>query len=188
MTTNNTDHPSNHHGSGCSEVRRGLANFRPELYARAMRLSRSPSQADDIVQDTMVRALRFERQYRPGTNLRAWLNQVLMSVFLTKCRTRKRERRALDKLTHDPCCWLKRDTPSVMQSLSAAPAKALAGLPEPYRNAVKLVDLKQLSYRDAAARLDVPVGTVMSRLHRGRRLLAAKLSHAPAPQLVAAAA
>lgn len=157
------------------EVRNGLAALRGDLYARALRLSRSPSQADDIVQETMLRALRFESQYRAGTNLRAWVSQVLVSVFLTQCRRNKRERRALDQLLHDPCAWIKRDAPSVMRNLSSRPAMALASLPQSYRDAVELVDLEELSYRDAAERLGVPVGTIMSRLHRGRKQLAAQL-------------
>lgn len=163
-----------------SEVRRGLEALRPELFARALRLSRSRAHAEDIVQDTMLRALRFEDQFRRGTNLRAWLGQVLMSVFLTDCRRGKRERRALDHLTRDPCAWTKNDPPAPMKGLSAVPLRALAGLPETFRRAVELVDLEELSYRDAAARLGVPVGTVMSRLHRGRKLLAATLA-SPAP-------
>lgn len=162
-----------------SEVRRGLAALRPELYARALRLSRSPSRADDIVQEAMLRALRFENQYRAGTNLRAWVGQVLVSVFLTQCRRGKRERKALDNLTRDPCAWLKKDAPAVMRSLSPRPARALANLPDSYRATVRLVDIDGLSYREAAAHLDVPVGTIMSRLHRGRKLLAETLRDTP---------
>jgi RNA polymerase sigma-70 factor, ECF subfamily len=158
-----------------SEVRRGIVALRPELYARALRLSRSPARADDIVQETMLRALRFEDQYHAGTNLRAWVCQVLMSVFLTNCRRDKRERRALDNLTRDPCAWLKKDEPSPVRTLTRRSMTALEGLPESYRSAVQLVDIGGMSYRDAADRLGVPVGTIMSRLHRGRKLLAAQL-------------
>lgn len=162
-----------------TEVRAGLAALRPKLYARALRLTRSPAHAEDVVQETMLRALRFEGQFREGTNLSAWVGQVLMSVFLTQCRRKKRERKALDNLTHDPCAWLKKDSEKTkLKSLTKRPAQALEGLPEGYRNAVKLVDLEDLSYREAAERLDVPVGTIMSRLHRGRKLLAAQL-HEP---------
>ena len=101
-----------------------------------------------------------------------------MSVFLTQCRRRKRERRALDNLTQDPCAWIKHDAPATMKALSASPSRALANLPEGYRSAVQLVDLQDLSYREAAERLDVPVGTIMSRLHRGRKMLAAQLVEA----------
>lgn len=169
-------------GASSSEVREGLAALRPALYARALRLSRSPSQADDIVQEAMLRALRFEKQYRAGTNLRAWVGQVLVSVFLTQCRRNKRERKALDNLTRDPCAWLKKDAPTVMQSLSPRPAHALANIPESYRSAVQLVDIQSMSYREAAERLNVPVGTIMSRLHRGRKLLAQTLGDHVVPQ------
>jgi RNA polymerase sigma-70 factor (ECF subfamily) len=160
---------------GSREVRRGLPLLRPQLFARALRLSRCPARADDIVQETMLRALRFEKQYRAGTNLKAWVGQVLMSVFLTQCRRKKRERRALDGLTRDPCAWPKKDAPALMMSLSARPAQAMASLPESYRDAVRLVDIQGLTYRDAANQLSVPVGTIMSRLHRGRKLLAKQL-------------
>jgi RNA polymerase sigma-70 factor (ECF subfamily) len=168
-----------------SEVRDGLTKLRGDLYARALRLSRCPSRADDIVQETMLRALRFETQYRSGTNLKAWVGQVLMSVFLTQCRKSKRERRALDNLTRDPCAWTKSDAPSMMRTLSATPAKALAQLPEGYRHAVQLVDIDDLSYREAADRLGVPVGTIMSRLHRGRKLLANELHETAEPAMAA---
>ncbi len=157
------------------EVRRGLAALRPELYARALRLARCPAQADDIVQEAMLRALRFEDQYRAGTNLRAWVGQVLMSVFLTQCRRKKRERNALDGLTRDPVAWPKKDPAVVMTQLTSRPARAVQSLPESYRVAVVLVDIQGLSYREAADQLAVPVGTIMSRLHRGRKLLADQL-------------
>lgn len=179
-TTHRTD-TTNTHGehAGRREVRSGLAALMPEMYARALKLSRSPSRADDIVQETMLRALRFETQYRAGTNLKAWVGQVLMSVFLTDCRKSKRERRALDNLLHDPCAWTKSDAPTTMRSLSKTPARALAKLPDGYRSAVQLVDIDELSYREAADSLGVPVGTIMSRLHRGRKLLAEQLDPRP---------
>jgi RNA polymerase sigma-70 factor (ECF subfamily) len=124
----------------------------------------------------MLRALRFEDQFRAGTNLRGWLNQVLISVFLTECRRAKRERRALGNLTTDPCAWTKSDAPVAMQALSASPSRALALLPESYRVALQLVDLDGLSYREAAERIGVPVGTIMSRLHRGRKLVRSTLA------------
>ncbi len=164
-----------------TELRQGLAKLRPELYARALRLSRSPSQAEDIVQDAILRALRFEDQFQPGTNLRAWVGQILLSVFLTQCRRKKRERRALENLIDDPCAWVKRDPPAVMSTLSPKPARALASLSDGYRQVLQLVDLDGLSYREAAMRLGVPDGTIMSRLHRGRRLLAGVLREQPEP-------
>jgi RNA polymerase sigma-70 factor (ECF subfamily) len=109
-------------------------------------------------------------------------------VFLSHCRRNKREQRALDNLHRDPCAWVHSDPPSAMASLSPKPARALASLSAGYQQVVRLVDLEGLSYREAAERLDVPVGTVMSRLHRGRRLLAGLLGEAPATASTAVAA
>jgi RNA polymerase sigma-70 factor (ECF subfamily) len=177
---NTTTQSRNTMTEGEREVHLGLAALRPAMYGRALRLCRCPSRADDVVQEAMLRALRFAGQYHAGTNLKAWVGQVLMSVFLTQCRRKKRERRALDGLTTDPCAWLKKDAATMMTSLSQRPARALASLPDSYRTAVQLVDIQDLSYRDAADRLGVPVGTIMSRLHRGRKLLAAQLTEQPA--------
>ena len=159
-----------------ADLRRGLTALRPELFGRALRMSRSPALAEDLVQDTVERAIRFESNYQPGTNLRAWLHQILFSVFITRCRRSRRERNALDVLASDPCAWTSPDAaPTDMDALSPGVARALAALPPSFRDVVVLVDLDELSYKDAAAKLRVPVGTIMSRLHRGRRLLAEAL-------------
>lgn len=164
-------------------MRAALTEVLPSLEARAMKLCGNAADARDLVQDTVERALRFEHSYRRGTNLRAWMQQVLFSVFVTKCRRRKRERRALEVLTSDPCAWTHRDGPPAMQQLSPGVQRALDSLPEQFASVVYLVDLNERSYKDAAAVLDVPIGTVMSRLFRGRKLLAAALSE---PELAAA--
>jgi len=158
-----------------SELRARLAAYWPDLYRRALRLSRNDAIALDVIQDTFERALRFEDQYEPHSNLRAWLQRILHSVFVTRCRRLRRERRALENLMNDPCSWTLPDGYSAQQALSPAVARALASLPEPFRRAVELVDVADLSYRDAASSLGVPLGTVMSRLHRGRRMLAEAL-------------
>ncbi len=161
-----------------SELRASLVTLLPELKARALRLSRCPSVADDLVQDTVERAMRFEQNYIPGTNARAWLFQILFSVFITRCRRSRRENRAIGSLTVDPCAWTAQDAAPTMSALAPALSRRLADLPESFRRAVELVDLGELSYRDAADKMGVPVGTVMSRLHRGRKLLAASLTPA----------
>jgi RNA polymerase sigma-70 factor (ECF subfamily) len=158
-----------------AELRLGLAELAPELFGRALRLARCPAAAEDLVQDTVERAMRFETYYEPGTNLRAWVHQILFSVFITRCRRRRRERNALKVLHRDPNAWTLPDAPTAAAILSPGVARALAALPEAFRGAVVLVDLEELSYKDAARRLGVPVGTVMSRLHRARRLLAEAL-------------
>lgn len=168
-----------------SAVADGLGPLLPLLRARALRLTRNPGDADDLVQDTVVRALRFESSFRSGTDLRAWLNRILMSVFVTRCRRKKRERRALDTLTVDPCAWTHSDAPPPMRSLPRSLSGALGRIPDQFARVVQLVDLEDHSYREAAERLGVPVGTVMSRLFRGRRLLANLL--APTPDVAQAA-
>ena len=170
------------------DLRLGLAKLSPELFGRALRMARSPELAQDLVQDTCERAMRFEAQYQRGTNLRAWVYQILFSVFVTRCRRGRRERNALDVLSSDPCAWTMPDAAAVMHDLSPPVAGALDQLPRGFRDAVVLVDIEELSYKDAAQRLGVPVGTVMSRLHRGRRLLAEALreTHQPSEQRFAA--
>jgi len=158
-----------------SELRSRLAAYWPDLYNRALRLSRNDAIAQDVIQDTFERALRFESQYEPNSNLRAWLQRILLSVFVTRCRRLRRERRALEQLTNDPCSWTLPDGFASTQALSPTVARALDSIPESFRRAVELVDLADLSYRDAATMLGVPLGTVMSRLHRGRRMLAEAL-------------
>ena len=170
------------------DLRHDLAALAPDLFGRALRLARSPAAAEDLVQDTIERAMRFAPSYRQGTNLKAWTYQILFSVFISGVRKHRRETRAVAALGADPCTWTARDAEPAMKGLSLSAARALASLPPAFRDAIVLVDLEELSYRDAAARLGVPVGTIMSRLHRGRRLLAAALrppAEAPAAPIFA---
>jgi RNA polymerase sigma-70 factor (ECF subfamily) len=159
----------------------GLVALVPELKARACRLAGDPTTADDIVQDTIERALKFAAQYEKGTNLRAWVYQILFSVFITRYRRSRREKNALRTLTLDPCAWTAPErfaAPDASVSLSPRAQAELDSLPETFRAVVKLVDLDELTYREAANELGVPVGTVMSRLHRGRKLLASHFDQA----------
>ncbi len=162
-------------GAPGGELRRALISLRSDLHARALRMSRSSAVAEDLVQDTIERAIKFESHYIPGTNVRAWVHQILFSVFITRCRRLRRERNALSWLSTDPNAWTTPNADAPMQRLSPAIQRALDKLPEVFRRAVELVDLGELAYKDAADLMGVPVGTVMSRLHRGRKLLAAEL-------------
>jgi len=155
----------------------------PRLRAHARRLCKNDSDAGDLVQDTVLRALDYETHFTEGSNLRAWLQQILRSVFISRYRRSGRERRALDRLAHDPCAWTRRDAAPTMSRLTATAQGALSGLPEPFRHVVELVDLAGYEYRDAAQALAVPVGTVMSRLHRARRVLAQQLTDTPAAEV-----
>lgn len=159
-----------------AELRRGLVAFGPELAGRALRLTRSEAAAADLVQDTLERAMRFEDHYRPGTNLRAYLHQILFSVFVTGCRRRRRERAALERLGGDPNAWTTPAPVGAPGALGKGARLELDKLPAGFRQVVELVDLDERSYKDAASTLGVPVGTVMSRLHRARKLLAQGLS------------
>ncbi len=161
------------------ELHAGLVALVPELRSRAMRLCGEPSAADDIVQDTLERALRFADQYQRGTNLRAWAFQILFSVFVTRWRRRRRDRNAVENLAADPCAWTRPAAFTAPDagwgSLTASTRRKLDALPDGFRAVIVMVDLQERSYREAARELGVPVGTVMSRLHRGRKLLAAQL-------------
>ncbi|MDF2692032.1 MAG: polymerase sigma factor [Labilithrix sp.] len=159
----------------------GLVELMPELRGRACRLAGDPITGDDIVQDTIERALKFAKQYERGTNLRAWVYQILFSVFITRYRRSRRDRNALRALASDPCAWTMPErfsAPDACVSLTTKTQVTLDALPETFRTVLKLVDLDELTYREAATELGVPVGTVMSRLHRGRKLLATQLQEA----------
>jgi RNA polymerase sigma-70 factor, ECF subfamily len=157
------------------DLKLGLVALVPDLRARAVRLCADMAMADDIVQDAVERALRFADQYERGTNLRAWAFQILFSVFVTRWRRSRRERNALEHLASDPHAWT---APRAFAppdagdgAITRSTRRKLDALPPGFRAVVVLVDLEQRSYRDAARELGVPVGTVMSRLHRGRKLL-----------------
>jgi RNA polymerase sigma-70 factor, ECF subfamily len=155
-----------------------LARLVPDLRGRAMRLTKNAAQADDLVQDSVERALRFSLQYQEGTNLRAWAQQILFSLFITRCRRQRREGRALRVLATDPCAWTKPESfprADVTTRLTRGMEQAISSLPSGFRCVLFLVDLEERSYREAAAELGLPLGTVMSRLHRGRKMLAARL-------------
>jgi RNA polymerase sigma-70 factor (ECF subfamily) len=158
----------------------GLIRLLPDLRGRAMRLAANAALADDLVQDTVERSLRFSSQYEPGTNLRAWVGQILFTVFVTKYRQKRRERRALGVLAVDPCAWTRPESFSTPDAIrfTRSTENAVRSLPTFFRTVVLLVDVGQRSYREAANELGLPLGTVMSRLHRGRRMLASRLDQA----------
>lgn len=158
---------------------RDLIAIRSELRARALRLTRDEAQAEDLVQDAIERALRFREQFQPGTNLKSWAQTIVFSLFVTGWRRRRRERDAVKSLAIDPCSWTSREAESIdtqMKDLSPKVRRALEDLPRAFRDVVLMVDVDERSYRDAADALGVPIGTVMSRLHRARKALAASLS------------
>ena len=154
------------------ELRRNLVPHLPGLRAHARNLCRNPEQAEDLVQATVLRALCFESTFRPDSNLRAWLHQILHSVFIADYRKKRRERRALERFAADPSSWVNSNPLEVQpQTLSPRVKTAIAALPRPFAQVVCAVDLDGQGYRDAARAAGVPVGTIMSRLFRGRQRL-----------------
>jgi RNA polymerase sigma-70 factor, ECF subfamily len=166
-----------------------------QLYASALRLTRSPSDAEDLVQDTYLKAFRASGQFRPGTNLKAWLFTILQNTFRNLRRDRGRDPVDVDSQAVERLP-VGADSPNPEQRLlesvmDADVRQALDALPPAFREAVWLRDVDELSYADIAAALDVPIGTVMSRISRGRRLLlqqlASRRATADGPSRVASA-
>ena len=159
-------------------MRARLTELLPQLRLRALKLCRDRDLADDLLQETALRALSFESSYKRDTNLKAWLYQVLFSVFVTRCRRRRRNGRFLVEHGADPNLWCGTREPSrPNEGLSPPVERAIQGAAAAlWPVTVVLVDLQDMSYGEAADQLGVPIGTVMSRLHRGRRLLAGKLT------------
>jgi len=161
-----------------SQLRSGAVAHLPGLRAHARKLCRDGDRAEDLVQATLLRALRFESTFRPDSNLRAWLHQILISVFIGNYRKSKRERRALARFSSDPCSWLRDRGEPEPKSLSPHVHTALQQLPQAFAQVVRSVDLQGQGYKDTATAAGIPLGTVMSRLFRGRRMLRLALSDA----------
>jgi RNA polymerase sigma-70 factor, ECF subfamily len=156
-----------------------------DLYAAALRLTRNPTDAEDLLQETFLRAYRGFSGFREGTNLKAWLYRILTNAFINSYRKRQREPQVVpDDQVEE---WYLYDRlaregvgasaeAEVLDSLPDEDVQgALESLPEQFRLAVWLADVEGFSYREIAEILDVPIGTVMSRLHRGRRALERRL-------------
>ena len=163
------------------------------LYATAMRLTRRRADAEDLVQDTIVKALRFSSGFKAGTNLRAWLYTILHNTWRNGRRDAARDTVDVDserveQAATRPDGPIAIDTPErilLRDTLDADLQAALDALPEAFREAVWLRDVDEFSYAEIAEMLGVPIGTVMSRISRGRRMLLERLSRVmPAPARV----
>jgi RNA polymerase sigma-70 factor (ECF subfamily) len=154
-----------------------------DVYRFARSLTRDEADAEDVVQETYLRAFRSWTTFQPGSDVRRWLFTIARNVFLRSRERGKREltldddgAEAVDAAAaHD--LWVRRGLDPLLDRADLGPAirAALDEIPETYRSAVVLVDLEDQSYEDAAEVLDVPVGTVRSRLFRGRKLLQERL-------------
>jgi len=167
------------------------------MHRTATHFTRSSSDADDLVQDAVVKAWRFFDSYERGTNIRAWLLKIVTNVFYSKHRRNNLEGNVHAMATVDPVSdgWIgaasmnaQRDPERVVERplLERSVAEALKDLPEDFRQVLVLVDVEGLTYREVAEAMNCPMGTVMSRLHRARRAVALKLGIVPEKTAVAA--
>ncbi len=165
-----------------AELREQAADHLEALYGAALRLTKNARDAEDLVQDTYARAFRFEERYEPGTNLRAWLFRILYNTFVNRYRRRSRERELLgemerhelqDSIVSDQALYALAhpEEDYLSRLVSAEVLTALESLPEDYRNVVMWADVYEMSYKEIADIVGCPVGTVMSRLFRGRQKL-----------------
>jgi RNA polymerase sigma-70 factor (ECF subfamily) len=158
------------------------------LYAAAMRMTRNPADAEDLVQETYLRAYRGFGGFKEGTNLKAWLYKILTNTFINQYRAKKRRPEQVDLDDTEDFYLFRRlggleaidaaRTPEteVLDAIPDAEVKqALESIPEQFRMAVILCDIEGFSYKEIADILDIPIGTVMSRLHRGRKQLLRRL-------------
>ena len=157
------------------------------LYRTARRLSRDRADAEDLVQDTYLRAFRAADRFEPGTNLRAWLFTILHNTARNRFRDRARDTVAINSDYVDRAAAApppgalsgRVETPETLllgDTLAPELQSAIDALPEAFREAVWLRDVEEFSYAEIAEMLDVPIGTVMSRISRGRHLLFERLS------------
>jgi RNA polymerase sigma-70 factor (ECF subfamily) len=169
--------------SGDTVAARALEFLEP-LYATALRLTRNRADAEDLVQDTFVKALRFSDRFTAGTNLKAWLYTILLNTWRNRRRDSARAPVEVDSPRVDEAASAG-DGPSALdtpeQILLRATVRedlqaALDALPEVFREAVWLRDVEEFTYAEIAEMLGIPIGTVMSRISRGRRLLFERLS------------
>ena len=151
------------------------------LYRVALRLTGNAADAEDLVQETMLRAYRSWDRYTPGTNAKGWLLTILRHLFINEYRRKSRHPETVDVDTIEPFALFQEVQEEDPQGaffdkiVDDEVLRAVDQLPEAFREAVTLSDVEGLSYEEVAKVLDVPVGTVKSRLYRGRRLLQAKL-------------
>jgi RNA polymerase sigma-70 factor (ECF subfamily) len=158
--------------------------FAPQLYSAALRMTRNPSDAEDLVQETYLKGYRSFGTFTEGTNLRAWLFRILTNSYINTYRARQRRPEETD-LAEIEDFYLYRRIGGLEEALAARSAEdelidlftddevkqALEDLPESFRLPVLLADVEGFSYKEIAEMLEIPIGTVMSRLHRGRKAM-----------------
>jgi RNA polymerase sigma-70 factor, ECF subfamily len=167
---------------------RDALQYSRQLYSAAMRMARNPADAEDLVQETYLKAYRAYHTFEEGTNLKAWLYRILTNTYINKYRKDSRRPNEVDigevedlylyrRLGSEDTAEAARTTEDrVLDGLVESDIKAaVEELPETFRMPVLLADLEGFSYKEIADILDIPIGTVMSRLHRGRKAMQKRL-------------
>lgn len=165
---------------------RDAMQYAPQLYSAALRMTRNPADAEDVVQETFLKAYRAYDSYTEGTNLKAWLYRILTNTYINKYRKAQRRPSEVELGELQDLYLYKRlgEASGASQSAEADMLDAfvdtdvidaLESLPETFRMPVLLADVDGFAYKEIAEMLDIPIGTVMSRLHRGRKALQKKL-------------
>jgi RNA polymerase sigma-70 factor (ECF subfamily) len=171
-----------------ADFERDAMQYTRQLYSAALRMSRNPADAEDLVQETLLKAYRAYHTFQEGTNLKAWLYRILTNTYINKYRKDTRRPSEVDlgdvedlylyrRIGSEDSADMARTTEErVLDGLVESDIKeAVEGLPENFRMAVLLADLEGFSYKEIAEILDIPIGTVMSRLHRGRKAMQKRL-------------
>ncbi|HUF14734.1 MAG TPA: sigma-70 family RNA polymerase sigma factor [Acidimicrobiia bacterium] len=171
-----------------ADFERDALQYSRQLYSAAMRMARNPADAEDLVQETYLKAYRAYHTFQEGTNLKAWLYRILTNTYINKYRKESRRPNEVDlgdvedlylyrRLGSEDTAEVSRTTEDrVLDGLVESDIKAaVEELPENFRLPVLLADLEGFSYKEIAEILDIPIGTVMSRLHRGRKAMQKRL-------------
>ena len=162
--------------------------FAPQLYSSALRMTRNPADAEDVVQETFLKAYRAYDSFQEGTNLKAWLYRILTNTYINRYRKAQRRPSEVELGELQDLYLFKRlgeqsgasesaEEEVLEQFVDTDVIQALESLPENFRMPVLLADVEGFAYKEIAEMLDIPIGTVMSRLHRGRKALQKKLWH-----------